>query len=96
MCEQPLHVRYGSDHFVIVIATYVKIYLVEGERICEKQRTDVVRNTLDPFYRQQLHFVQTCGGGRLLQVKLHLLFARSVSRDDVQAWWSRDKLDGSK
>ncbi|CAH1774588.1 unnamed protein product [Owenia fusiformis] len=51
----------------ILPAPYVKVYLMEGKTCVEKQKTTIVRRTLDPLYQQQLVFMESYVG-KILQV----------------------------
>ena len=54
-------------HMMTVVAPYVKVYLMEGKNCVEKQKTTIVRRTLDPLYQQQLYFTESYVG-KILQV----------------------------
>lgn len=51
----------------ILPAPYVKVYLMDGKNCMEKQKTTIVRRTLDPLYQQQLVFSEPYNG-RILQI----------------------------
>ncbi|ESN92342.1 hypothetical protein HELRODRAFT_115969 [Helobdella robusta] len=53
----------------ILPAPYIKVYLMDGKRRVEKQKTSIARRTLDPLYQQVLIFAEPfCG--KTLQVTI--------------------------
>ena len=62
---------------VLVVAPYVKVYLMDGKTCVEKQKTMTARRTLDPLYQQQLCFTMPYNG-KILQVQIDSFICRSV------------------
>lgn len=48
--------------FSTILASYVKVYLVNGKKCIAKAKTMAARKTLDPFYQQSLAFRENCRG----------------------------------
>jgi C2 domain len=53
-----------------ILAPYVKVYLMNGKKSVEKQKTVTARRTLDPLYQQQLCFTESYSG-KILQVNIN-------------------------
>lgn len=53
--------------YFLILAPYVKVYIIDGKNCIEKQKTTVARRTLDPLYQQQLVFTENYVG-KILQV----------------------------
>ena len=49
-------------YILLLIAPWVKVYLVSGKRCLAKAKTATARRTLDPLYQQQLVFHEKYNG----------------------------------
>ena len=80
-----------SHSVCVVVAPYVKVYLMDGKTCVEKQKTMTARRTLDPLYQQQLCFTMPYNG-KILQVRpsvrpsvCHSFFFLSLSPSTISA-----------
>lgn len=70
----------------LVLAPYVKVYLLENGACIAKKKTRIARKTLDPLYQQSLVFDES-PQGKVLQVsKLPWANDTAISVSSLKMW----------
>ena len=67
-----------TDLFLITLAPYVKVYLLDGKKCLAKKKAKTTHKTLDPIYNQLLQFPQHYRG-KILQVLFFVIVNKAHS-----------------
>ena len=78
------HEELTEDLFLIALAPYVKVYLLDGKKCLAKKKAKTTHKTLDPIYNQLLQFPQHYRG-KILQVLFFVIANKALSSLTVLA-----------